>query len=103
MQNRWVLTAEIEEQWLPKIKEWIATNHKDNEDPTIELSGTELNPYILGELLEKVGYEEDTDSFAQNGWEMDFWLYFFQKPTENFSLCIEGCGITFELKLKKEY
>lgn len=106
MSNRYELTKEIKDKWFPVIKDFldILDNWKpeyendDTKKTELDLSDTELNPYTLKELLiNEFGYEEDSDKFDTNGWQMDFWIYL--NKSSHVPLCITGTGITFELSL----
>lgn len=99
MSNRYELTKEIKDKWVPVIKNFldILDNWKpeyENDDikkTELDLSDTGLNPYTLKELLiNEFGYKEDDDKFDTNGWQMDFWIY-LNKPN-HVSLCITGTG-----------
>lgn len=72
----------------------------------IDLSGQNLNPYILGELLESIGYQMEEDALVDytNGCENDFWIkYELNENSDYFelpkSLEIFGSLMTFELGL----
>ena len=105
--NRWKLTEEIKEKYKPIIEEFLdkidnmtdeEVENSDNEIFTIDLSDTELRPCTLQELMKE--FEYDDSEFDDNGWEMDFWITMnrsYDKLTD--TICINGCGMTFELKL----
>ena len=101
--NRYQLDESVRKKYIPIIREHIHKIANCNlEDASrfeisLDLSDTELNPYILGMILvHDFGYEEkDMD---RNGWQMDFWIYYTKEGMPE--LCIEGCGITFELTLR---
>lgn len=103
--NRYILADDVRQKFVPIITNFINEvincnlEEKSRFDIQIDLTGSELNPYTLGELLEEeFGYEhKETDT---NGWQMDFWLTYVceNKPP----LCITGCGMTFELILRGE-
>lgn len=104
--SRYELTSSVKNKWCPIIKDflYILDNWKpeyendDTKKTELDLSGTEINPYTLKELLiNEFGYEEDDDKFDTNGWQMDFWIYL--NKSSHVSLCITGTGITFELIL----
>lgn len=106
MSNRYELTSNVKNKWFPVIKDFldILDNWKpeyendDTKKTELNLSDTELNPYTLKELLiNEFGYEEDSDKFDTNGWQMDFWIYL--NKSSHAPLCITGTGITFELSL----
>lgn len=98
--NRWILTEQIEEKYLPIVRDFIKKIDSGNfEEDVLELdlSGTELNPYTLCSLLEKLGYEKEEQT--ENGWELDFWITMIRSGHE--ALCVKGCGMTFGLKLSE--
>lgn len=93
---------------------------------SLDLSGLNINPYILGSILEEIGYEQEEDALEDftNGWEHDFSIPYHLEttpyhlettpyrldttdrngaPTDNSGLPeeinIQGCLMTFELKL----
>ena len=100
--NRWKLTEELKNEYLPVIKNFI--NKLESIDPEEsrnylkkDFSDTKLNPSKLKELLEILGYEEtDMDT---NGWEWDFWITMSKEGYKDIS--INGCGMTFELLLSE--
>ena len=106
--SKWELTEEVEAKFTPIVKEFIDENEgadlteedqKDNRGE-LDLTDTELNPYTLWKLLEKLGYKKD--EMEINGWEIDFWITFVKEGFK--SLEIDCTGITFEMKLNvKEY
>ena len=77
--NRWQLTDEIKEKFVPILKEYLNKMETmpeevfEEETYDLDLSDTGINPYQLWQLLEtEFGYEEiDID---ENGWEQDFWI-----------------------------
>ena len=95
--NRYELTNEIREEYLPIVQELIKQiEESDNaEEICKDFSDTRLNPYTLEKLLEELGYENN--EMDTNGWQMDFWIYFTKDGCK--TLCLSGTGITFELKL----
>lgn len=101
--NRFHLDESVRQKYVPIIREHIykiaTCNLEDASryDICLELSDTELNPYTLGMILVgDFGYEEeDTDT---NGWEMDFWTNYRKENMP--ALCVQGCGITFDLTLR---
>lgn len=109
--NRWNLTDEIRENIKPLLIEYFdkvenvtaeQVEHMSNKKLGIDLSDKGINPSQLVDLLKEFGYEE-TDR-ADNGWQLDFWIYmkrtdgkFFDSGCER--LVIKGCGMTFELKI----
>lgn len=101
--NRYLLDESVRQKYIPIIREHIHKIANCNLEETsrynlcLELSDTELNPYTLGKILvDDFGYEdEDMDT---NGWQMDFWNYYTKEGMPR--LCIQGCGITFELNLR---
>lgn len=107
--NAYNLTDEVKEKWTPIIRIFLDTidNWKpeyDNDDQinnSLDLSGTELNPYTLREMLTNVfGYEEDEDKFTTNGWDYDFWFYFHKNGHK--PLVMSGTGVIFSLYLSEE-
>lgn len=107
--NRWELTDEVRNKYKPIIEEFLIKVRDltpkqielmDNEEFTLELSDTELRPYTLQELMSKeFGY---TDSeFDDNGCELDFWITMSQPNSQYEKICINGCGMTFELTQSK--
>lgn len=109
--NRWKLTKEVREKYLPIINGFLEKvrsvtdeqiDNFDNDYFTIDLSGTELNPTTLIDLMKEVGYEKVNSD--ENGWQWDFWIDMRSTdnvvyPTECERLCIHGTGMTFELHL----
>lgn len=109
MTNRYILTEEVEKEYIPIIKAFIANldnmteeeiDAAPDEDFNIDLSGTKLAPYTLSKLMEQLGYSEvNTDT---NGWQLDFWIDLKNSNAKSDlteKLCIMGCGMTFELRL----
>ena len=104
--NRWQLTDEIREKFVPILKaylnkmETMPEEEFEEEEYDLDLSGTGINPYLLWQLLEKeFGYEEvDID---ENGWEQDCWIY--MKKEGYIPLVIYTCGMTYELKLSVDW
>lgn len=110
MKNRWVLTEETKNKYEPIIKAWLLKIKDMTEDEieavpnetfNLDLSDTALNPYILWKLLEGMGYEKTEAN--DNGWELDFWIYFNKQNAMDDSItdqiCAHGCGMTFDLEL----
>ena len=60
MTNRWQLTDDVKQKYLPAVQEFIdkLESEEYDESPEIDLSDTELNPYTLQKLLESLGYNE---------------------------------------------
>lgn len=109
--NRWILTDEIKNKYLPIISEFMNklynmtpedVENTKFEDFTLQLSDTKLRPYTLLKLMEEeFGYTEH--DFDDNGWELDYWII-LNKPNCSYpsyaqKMCIHGCGMTFELNL----
>lgn len=101
--NRYQLNDSVRKKYIPIIKKHIDNiancnlEDKSRNEIALDLSDTELNPYTIGIILESdFGYEEEDTNM--NGWEMDFWIYYTKKGMPD--LCIQGCGITFELVLR---
>lgn len=98
MENRWELTEDVREKYVPIIKDFLSDLDCGIGEGDLVLTNTELNPYTLKKLLEEeFDYiEVDTET---NGWQMDFWI---EMGNESYpSLHITGCGITFELFLRE--
>lgn len=111
MVNRWLLTEKDREQFTPVLENYLfklehlsveEIENMKNEEFMLNLSDTSLNPSKLVDLFEEFGYEKaDSDD---NGWELDFWIYINRTDGKTYdsmckSLCIFGCGMTFELKV----
>lgn len=103
MANRYQLNDEVRQKYIPIIRDHITAiescnlEEKSRYEIALDLSDTELNPYTLGTLLEEeFGYERDDQS--DNGWQMDFWIYY--KKQDKPDLLVQGTGITFELNLR---
>lgn len=106
--NRWKLTEEVKDKYKPinnyflnKIDNMTDEEIENSDDNifSMELSDTELRPYTLQELMKEFGYGDS--EFDDNGWELDFLITMNRsrgKLTDN--ICIDGCGMTFELNLK---
>lgn len=117
MVNRWNLTNEQKEKFIPILKEYfdrlenmtdedvdkICATSKDNSEFELDLTYESIGPYLLRDLLiENFGYEEV--DFGNSGWEMDLWIYIKRKDGKTFpSMCenmvIQGCGMTYSLAL----
>lgn len=109
--NRWNVTDEIREKFKPILAEYLnkVENLKaeqidamDNEELAIDFYNTGINPHQLVTLLEELGYEEEDRD--DNGWQLDFWINMRRTDDKTFDshcehLVVNGCGITFELKL----
>ena len=99
--NRWILEDSVKEKWMPVIQKHIKSidEHYENEgnpfDCVLDLTGTELNPYTLWAILEELGYEREDQE--DNGWQLDFWIY-FTKPNA-LNLLIRGTGLLCEFFL----
>lgn len=70
----------------------------------INLCGQNFNPYILGTLLERIGYSIADDALVDytNGWENDFWIdYLLDESNDSLpsKVTIFGSLMTFELAL----
>lgn len=112
--NRWKLTDEVKETFIPIIQNFLNKMESltideidcmDNNEFCLDLSDTKLNPYTLLELMNDFGYSKG--DFDSNGWELDFWIDISKDnfyPSTCEKLCINGSGMTFELKLSvKEF
>jgi hypothetical protein len=63
----------------------------------IDFTGSGINFYTLGEVLEELGYEkEDYDS---NGWQLDLTVTYVKEDCEN--LILHGSAYVFEIQLAK--
>lgn len=99
--NRWQLKDDVKEKWTPVIQEHIKKiedHYKNGDNPYncfLNLTGTELNPYTLWKILEELGYEREDQE--DNGWELDFWIYFTKQDAR--TLLIRGTGILCEFFL----
>ena len=100
--NRYKLSENVEQKYTPIVQKFIEEleavdleNAKDLLEK--DFSDLEINPYTLGTILEKLGYEEENRN--DNGWQLDFWITYTK--TNYRSIAISGCGITFELKLSE--
>ena len=101
--NRWELNDYIRENEIPTIKNWIDFVESYFEElrekhDKVELDLTDdfkINPYQLCSVLEEMGFEKE-DDYDQNGWEMDYWLYF---KRDEFKIEIQGTAMIHELKL----
>lgn len=108
--NRWHLSEEKKEEVRKLILETIdkiaAFEITDDSADTRWEVGTDFSdigtgPYHIKEILEELGYNED--SFSDNGWEMDYWFH-FQHPESNKypPLCLSGTAIIHEVYLHGE-
>lgn len=94
------LTDELRAEFKPLIQKFIneleAIDPEENDESLkLELSNSNINPYQLWKILEEMGYQQT--EHTNNGWQLDFWIEFYKPDCK--SLMIEGCGITFALKL----
>lgn len=121
MANRWALTDEIREKFIPIIRSFLhkmenMTEEELSSQPcndmglfdycSIDLSDMGINPYQLRELLQKE-FPYDYLDMDRNGWEMDFWIYMRRNDGKHFpsgceKLVISGCGMTHKLTLNVE-
>lgn len=111
MSNRWNLTDEIRNKFKPILQEYLnkvehlttsQIEKMTNEELGVNFTDTGINPCQLIDLLKEYGYE-DTDS-NDSGWELNFLIDMERKDYKCFPsgcehLVIDGCGMTFELKL----
>lgn len=102
--NRWKLTEEIKDTIKPLVREWLdkVESVECANEIALDLSGMNINPSQLEELMEGFGYEKT--SMERNGWEMDFWIYMNRTDCKRFesgceNIVISGCGMTFSLML----
>lgn len=98
--NRWTLTEETRKKYEPFVQDFINRVEAVDIETATELleqdfSDTELNPATLTDILE--GLEYEVDDRDDNGWELDFWITMTKDKCRQIR--IEGCGMTFELKL----
>ena len=92
------LTKEQKDIYTPIIELYLKEiEEKRGEDIGFDLTETALSPHSLMDLLEKLGYK-DVSGVDRNGWQMDFWIY--MTKDNHRPICIEGTGISFELKLR---
>lgn len=107
MENRWILTEDVRRKYKPIIEAFLNKiddmqkddiENSENEVFEIDLSDTELRPYTLQELMKDFGYENV--EFDDNGWELDFWIRMNRNNGKLADkICINGCGMTFEVKI----
>ena len=87
------------EEFLNRIELLEDLENFDENNDCLDLTFKGIGPYQLTELLTELEYEKS--SFDTNGWQYDFWQYMVNKNKANtYRVCICGCGITFELKIK---
>jgi len=96
----WKLSDDLINKFTPIFKDFIYKIENlpevvNEEDLTLNLTGKGITPYQAWSLLEILGYEH-TD-MNQNGWELDFWLFFEKQGCRRITL--RGTGMTFELFL----
>lgn len=100
----WSLNDVVKTSIFPDVLSFLA--HLDcmtddvfiNVEPSeieLDLTGKPINPYQLGKLLEELGYRRE--NMDQNGWEMDFWIYYSHENKR--PVVISGCGMTHKLVL----
>lgn len=113
MANRWTLTEEQKNKIVPVIRTFLSKLENMTEEEAdaapeemfvLDLYNMGAGPYLIEKILETEFDYEDYDS-DHNGWELDFWIYFRRKdgkefPSECDHLVLEGCGMTFEVKLR---
>lgn len=97
--NRYTLTKEIKEKYLPIVDRFIdkieGSENLTDEEYTIDFSDTELNPYRLIEIMKELGYKEG--DLNENGWQWNFSVEFTKENSK--PITVWGCGMTFELNL----
>ncbi|MNS42020.1 hypothetical protein D3C71_1502710 [compost metagenome] len=103
MTNRWALTEEVKQKYIPVVEQFISELESINPEDAnglleINLSDTELSPYTLVKLLEGMGYKER--SRDDNGWQFDYWITMSKKGFKTLS--VNGTAIIFELKLSEK-
>ena len=64
----------------------------------VDLTGTGVNFYTLGEILEELGYEKG--DYDTNGWQIDLDITYTKEGCE--SLVVHGTALVFEIKLSKK-
>lgn len=98
--NRWTLTEEIGKKYEPFVRDFINRLEAIDLETATDLltqdfSDTELNPATLVAILKGLGYEEE--DMDDHSWQLDFWITMTKSGSR--TIRIEGCGMTFELKL----
>ena len=113
--NRWHLTDEIREKFIPILKEYLNRMETMTEEEfcslpeeeldlfDLNLSDMGINPYQLWQLLEEE-FSYKKDSIDRNGWQQDFWIQMKRTDGKIFAtgcerLVISCCGMTFEITL----
>lgn len=99
--SKYEITKEERAEWLPKIKEWLETDHAESPtEPELDLKG--LSPFKAEKFLEELGYDRDNAEHDCNGWQWDFWTT-YRCYDKSWNLILEGTGHTFTLNLRKDY
>lgn len=94
MENRWEVTQEQKNRFIPQIKEFMnkADKNPDTKD-YIDFYNQGISPTQLRDILiDDLKFEEKYSE--QNGWEMDFWIALSK---DGIDYMIAGTGMTFEL------
>lgn len=93
--GKWNLTTEEERYFISLFKYMIDELTCGRRDE-FDLSGKGISPWQAKELMEKLGYI--FDDFDTNGWEQDTCFHF-----KNTDIVLSSCGMTFDLRLFKQY
>lgn len=110
--NGYELSDEVRAKYKPIIAEFLDKinamtdeefRHSQVSQANLNLSNTELNPYTLGELLEKeFGYADREQE--DNGWQLDFWITYSKPSNEKTKkVTITGTGLTFRMSLGVDF
>lgn len=98
-ENRYFLTKELEEEFKPKVLDFIKKINDMEVDKRsslkLDLSDTQMNPSRLGNLLIKMGYSDD--EYDENS--RDYWTYFNHTDSDMPSLCMKSNAECFSLVL----
>lgn len=94
LSNPYILEESRKEKFI-KIVKVLIESEDINE---FNLSGTGINYYTLGEILEELGYEKG--DYDTNGWQLDIDITYTKDGCE--SLVIHGTAFVFEIKLSKK-
>lgn len=97
MENRWEVTQEQKDKFIPMINEFIEKMKENpNKTASIDFYNQGISPTQLKDILiDELGFEyKDMD---RNGWEMDFWITLSK---DGIDYMIAGTGMTFEMVLR---
>lgn len=94
MSNPYVLD-DLRKEKIGKIVELLINSKEIHE---VNLSGTGINFYTLGEILKDLGYKQD--GYETNGWQLDLDITYVKDGCE--SLVVHGTAYVFEIKLSKK-